>query len=117
MKKQYLSPAGLKTVLQSLRAKLDNKFRREADRVDEMIAEDRSSIENLQEEKADKATTLEGYGITNALPSSTPYAKSSSVGGPASSFETAIEKSNKDLPVYFASSSATALSTQSVRFS
>lgn len=107
MKKQYLSPAGLKAVLQSLRAKLDNKFRREADRVDEMIAEDRSSIENLQEEKADKATTLEGYGITNALPSSTPYAKSSSVGGPASSFETAIEKSNKDLPVYFASSSAT----------
>ena len=107
MKKQYLSPAGLKTVLQSLRAKLDNKFRREADRVDEMIAEDRSNIENLQEEKADKATTLEGYGITDALPSSTPYAKSSSVGGPASSFETAIEKSNKDLPVYFASSSAT----------
>ena len=107
MKKQYLSPAGLKTVLQSLRAKLDNKFRREADRVDEMIAEDRSNIENLQEEKADKATTLEGYGITNALPSSTPYAKSSSAGGPASSFETAIEKSNKDLPVYFASSSAT----------
>lgn len=107
MKKQYLSPAGLKAVLQSLRAKLDNKFRREADRVDEMIAEDRSSIENLQEEKADKATTLEGYGITNALPSSTPYAKSSSVGGPASSFETTIEKSNKDLPVYFASSSAT----------
>ena len=107
MKKQYLSPAGLKAVLQSLRAKLDNKFRREADRVDEMIAEDRSNIENLQEEKADKATTLEGYGITNALPSSTPYAKSSSVGGPASSFETAIEKSNKDLPVYFASSSAT----------
>ena len=107
MKKQYLSPAGLKKVLQSLRAKLDNKFRREADRVDEMIAEDRLNIENLQEGKADKATTLEGYGITDALPSSTPYAKSSSVGGSASSFETSIEKSNKDLPVYFASPSAT----------
>lgn len=107
MKKQYLSPAGLKKILQSLRAKLDNKFRREADRVDEMIAEDRLNIENLQEGKADKATTLEGYGITDALPSSTPYAKSSSVGGSASSFETSIEKSNKDLPVYFASPSAT----------
>lgn len=107
MKKQYLSPAGLKKVLQSLRAKLDNKFRREADRVDEMIAEDRLNIENLQEGKADKATTLEGYGITDALPSSTPYAKSSNVGGSASSFETSIEKSNKDLPVYFASPSAT----------
>ena len=107
MKKQYLSPAGLKKVLQSLRAKLDNKFRREADRVDEMIAEDRLNIENLQEGKADKATTLEGYGITDALPSSTPYAKSSSVGGSASSFETSIEKGNKDLPVYFASPSAT----------
>ena len=107
MKKQYLSPAGLKKVLQSLRAKLDDKFRREADRVDELIDEDRLNIENLQEGKADKATTLEGYGITDALPSSTPYAKSSSVGGSASSFETSIEKSNKDLPVYFASPSAT----------
>ena len=107
MKKQYLSPVGLKKVLQSLRAKLDDKFRREADRVDEMIAEDRLSIENLQEGKADKATTLEGYGITDALPSSTPYAKSSSVGGSASSFETSTERGNKDLPVYFASSSAT----------
>ncbi len=107
MKKQYLNPAGLKKVLQSLRAKLDDKFRREADRVDELIAEDRLNIENLQEGKADKATTLEGYGITDALPASTPYAKSSSAGGSASSFETSIEKSNKDLPVYFASSSAT----------
>ena len=107
MKKQYLSPVGLKKVLQSLRAKLDNRFHREADRVDEMIAEDRRSIDALQEGKADKATTLEGYGIEDALPSSTPYAKSSTVGGSAISFETSIERSNKDLPVYFASSSAT----------
>lgn len=107
MKKQYLNPTGLRKVLQDLRTKLDNRFKREADRVDDMIAEDRQSISNLQESKADKATTLEGYGIEDALPSSTPYAKSSTVGGSASSFETSIDRTNKDLPIYFASPSAT----------
>lgn len=107
MKKQYIDSAGIRSILQNLRAKFDKKFRTEAERVDEMIAEDRSALDDLQINKADKATTLEGYGITNALSSSTPYAKSSSVGGSASSFETSVERSNKDLPVYFASSSAT----------
>ena len=107
MKKQYLSSAGLRKVLQSLRAKLDNKFRREADRVDEMIAEDRLNLESLQEGKADKATTLEGYNITDALSSDTPYAKSSTVGGSAISFETSTEGGDKDLPIYFAAPSST----------
>ena len=44
MKKQYLNPAGLKKVLQSLRAKLDDKVRRDADPVDELMAEDRLNI-------------------------------------------------------------------------
>lgn len=107
MKKQYIDFAGIKSILQSLRAKLDKKFHAEAERVDTMIAEDRRNLSDLQVNKADKATTLEGYGITNALSSNTPYAKSSTVGGSAVSFETSVEKSDKDLPVYFADSSST----------
>lgn len=107
MKKNFLDPAVFKKSLQRLKEKLNNRLNREADRVNEMIEDDRSKIADLQEGKADKATTLEGYGIEDALPSTTPYAKSSTIGGSASSFETSIEKSNKDLPVYFASPSAT----------
>ena len=44
MKKQYTDSAGIRSVLQSLRAKLDRKFRTEAERVDKMIAEDRSAL-------------------------------------------------------------------------
>ena len=110
MKKNFLDPAVFKKSLQRLKEKLNNRLNREVDRVNEMIEDDRSKIADLQEGKADKATTLEGYGITDALPSSTPYAKSSSVGGSASSFETSIDKSNKDLPIYFASPSATDVS-------
>lgn len=57
--------------------------------------------------KADKATTLAGYGITDALSSSTKYAGSSSVGGPATSAAkltntTKIGDTNK--PIYFTAS-------------
>lgn len=107
MKKTYIDPSGFKSALQKLKSKLDSKFAKEATRVDSLISEDRSSIEFLQRDKADKATTLEGYGITDALPSSTPYAKSNEVGGSASSFVTSINKENRDLPVYFASNEAT----------
>ena len=107
MKKNFLDPAVFKKSLQRLKEKLNNRLNREVDRVNEMIEDDRSKIADLQEGKADKATTLEGYGIEDALPSTTPYAKSSTIGGSASSFETSIEKSNRDLPVYFASPSAT----------
>lgn len=107
MKKNFLDPAVFKKSLQRLKEKLNNRLNREVDRVNEMIEDDRSKIADLQEGKADKATTLEGYGIEDALPSTTPYAKSSTIGGSASSFETSIDKSNKDLPIYFASPSAT----------
>lgn len=107
MKKQYIDFAGIKSILRSLRTKLDKKFHAEAKRVDEMIAEDRSTLSDLQSNKADKATTLEDYGITDALSSDTLYAESSTVGGSAVSFETSIEESDKDLPIYFAAPSST----------
>ena len=67
MKKNFLDPAVFKKSLQRLKEKLNNRLNREADRVNEMIEDDRSKIADLQEGKADKATTLEGYGIEDAL--------------------------------------------------
>lgn len=62
------------------------------------------TISDIQNGKADRATTLAGYGITDALSSSTKYAGSSSVGGAATSAAKLTNTSkvgDTNKPVYF----------------
>lgn len=62
------------------------------------------TLSDLKEGKADKATTLAGYGITDALPSTTKYAGSSSAGGAATSAAKLTNTSkvgDTNKPVYF----------------